>query len=320
MAATTTPSIVPSVAPSISTHSLEGVGPLDRKQTLRELHLAREAGRSMPMLTCYDYTSARLMQSLGIPLLLVGDSAAMTILGHPSTVHAEQRFLDELAKGVRRGAPLAYLVVDMAFGSYHASADDAVRTVARTIRRTGCDAVKLEVTRSHLPTVERLSEMGVAVWAHLGLRPQAAMISGYRAQGRTADEAVEIVRAAEAFEGAGAAAILLEAVPAEVGQAVVDAVKAPVIGCGAGPGPMAHVVVIQDLLAQTDVHPRFVPDMGQGLSLREAIRRWAVAVRSGDYPAPRHCYEMPPTEVGRLKQLLRGRVSLPAAPQPGTHG
>lgn len=305
MAAATPPTVPPPVAPSISAHAVEGVEPLDRRQTLRELHTARAAGRSLPMLTCYDYTSARLMQSLGIPLLLVGDSAAMTMLGHPSTVHAEQRFLDELAGGVRRGAPLAYLVVDMAFGSYHASPDAAVRAVARTIRRTGCDAVKLEVTPAHLPIVARLAEMGVGVWAHLGLRPQAAMVSGYRAQGRTADEAVKIVRTATAFEHAGAVAILLEAVPAEVGQAVVDAVKVPVIGCGAGPAPMAHVVVIQDLLAETEVHPRFVPDIGQNLSLREAVRRWAVAVRSGNYPARQHCYDMPPDEADRLRQLLR---------------
>lgn len=260
------------------------------------------------MLTCYDYTSAVLMQSLGLPLLLVGDSASMTILGHPSTVHVEQRFINELAGGVRRGAPLAYLVVDMAFGSYHGSMDSAVDAVAGTIRGTACDAVKLEVAPSHVSLVRRLADMGVGVWAHLGLRPQAAQVSGYRAQGRTAEEALDIIRSARGFAEAGAVAILLEAVPAEVGKAVVEAVEVPVIGCGAGPGPMAHVVVIQDLLGQSGVHPRFVPSIAgdvPDLSLRQAVRRWAEMVRHAEYPAAEHCYDMPPAEADRLRQLLK---------------
>jgi 3-methyl-2-oxobutanoate hydroxymethyltransferase len=283
-------------------------GPLVKKITLRDLEAARQARRALPMLTCYDFTTATVMQQAGIPLLLVGDTAAVVILGHESTVHIRQPILQELTAAVRRGAPLAYLVADMPFGSYHADEGQAIENVCEMVRATGCDAVKLEVTQRQAGLVQRLADAGVAIWAHLGLRPQSAQRMGYRTQGRAAAEAHQIVADARQMVQSGAAAILLEAIPPEVGQAVVEAVEVPVIGCGAGPAPMGHVVVLQDLLGQTPHRPRFVPEFAGELSLQQAVEQYAKMVVSGSYPGREHCYEMAPGESEQfLKEARRPR-------------
>ena len=276
-------------------------GPLTRKVTPRDLADARAGTRAkLAMLTCYDFTTASVMQAAGVPLLLVGDSAAMTILGHDATTAIRQPFLQELTAAVRRGAPLAYLLADMPFGSYHGEAGAAVGNVCEMVRTTGCDAVKLEVTARQWPLIERLADAGVAAWAHLGLRPQAAQLSGYRTQGRTAESAAEIVDAAGELADAGAAVILLEAVPPPVAEAVVAAVEVPVIGCGAGAACAGHVVVWQDLLGLSSRRPRFVPDLGPDPSPRGAAVAWRELVESGRYPAPEHDYAMLDGEAVKL--------------------
>ena len=268
-------------------------GPLAERVTPRDLAAARRGERPpMAMLTCYDATTAALLQNIGIPLLLVGDTAAVTILGHDSTVAVRQPFLQELAAGVRRGAPLAYLVADMPFGSYHGDAGRAVEHVCEMVRATGCDAVKMEVTAVQGPLVATLADAGVAVWAHLGLRPQAAQLTGYRTQGRDADSARAIVDDARLMARSGATAVLLEAVPPEVAEAVVAAVDVPVIGCGAGPACAGHVVVWHDLLGLTPRRPRFVPDLGEDPSPRGAAVAWRGMVESRAYPAAEHVYAM----------------------------
>src|SRR4051812_24336971 len=178
---------------------------LTRKWTLQDLRTARRDGTKVPMLTCYDYTNARLMHAAGVPALLVGDSAANVILGHPTTLPVSLNFLIELTAAVRRGATNALLVGDMPFGSYHGSLDRGVRNVCRMIRKTACDMVKIEVAESQLPLVRALADAGVAVMAHLGLRPQAiGLLGSYRYQGRTAEEAGAIVDLAVKMEKAGA--------------------------------------------------------------------------------------------------------------------
>src|SRR3954462_15043121 len=147
--------------------------PLRRKFTLTDLRAARTGGPKVAMLTCYDYTTAGLMQAAGVPALLVGDSAANVILGHPTTLPVSLNFLIELTAAVRRGAPDALLVGDMPFGSYHGSLDRGVRNVRRMIRKTGCDIVKIEAAESQLPLVRALADAGVAIMGHVGLRPQS---------------------------------------------------------------------------------------------------------------------------------------------------
>ena len=262
--------------------------------TMNDLRMARKTGKRVSMLTCYDYTSARLLEAAGVQILLVGDSASGVILGHKSTLPITLDFLIELTAAVKRGAPNALVMGDLPFGSYQAGGAKAIDSACEMIKRSQCDAVKLEVTEFHLDMVKALSQAGVAVVAHLGLRPQAVgLMGGYKFQGRTVDEANHIVKQAMSFAHAGAAAILLEAVPAEVGQKVVDETDVPVIGCGAGPACHAHVVVLQDLLRQTPRQPKFVPHIELSASLTETAARYVKMIETGEYPAAAHGYAMP---------------------------
>ena len=268
--------------------------PTPAKFTLQDLREARTAGRKVPMLTCYDYSTARIMQEAGVPMLLVGDSAASVILGHPTTLPIRLPFLIELTAAVRRGAPAAFVLADMPFGSYHASLAQGIRNVTRMVQLTGCDCVKLEVTDSHARLVRRLADMGVAVMAHLGLRPQSVgVLGGYTTQGRTMQDAQAILDQARRFEDAGAVAILLEAVPPETSQQVVEGIGLPVIGCGAGPACHGHVVVTHDALGMTAHRPRFVPELGDVAgAMRKAFALYVKMVQEGQYPAPQHTYKM----------------------------
>jgi 3-methyl-2-oxobutanoate hydroxymethyltransferase len=276
--------------------------PLKRKFTLNDLRRAREGGAKVAMLTCYDYTTARLMQEAGVPALLVGDSAGNVVLGYPTTLPVSLAFMIEITAAVRRGAPLAFLVADMPFGSYQGSVARGVRNVVRMVQRTDCDCVKLEVAEAHLELVRELASAGVAVMAHLGLRPQSVgVIGGYRTQGRTAYEAQEIVALSLQMQRAGAAALLLEAVPAEVGKAVVEATSVPVIGCGAGPSCHGHVFVTHDAVGLSPSRPRFAPQLGDlATPAKAAFAEYVKQVDSGEYPAPENQYEMSPEERAKF--------------------
>lgn len=288
---------------NVSTITLMPVAPLQAKFTLNDLRAARRTGAKIPMLTCYDFTTARLMQEAGVPALLVGDSAANVILGHDSTLPVSLAFMIEIAAAVRRGAPRALLIADLPFGSYQASAAQGVRSACRMIKQSGCDCVKLEAGPGSVELVRRLAGAGVATVAHLGLRPQSVgLLGGYRFQGRTAPEAQDIVALALQMELAGAAAILLEAVPPEVAKAVVEQTRVPIIGCGAGPECHSCVIVTQDGLGMTPRPPKFVPQLGDLAGpLKQAFAAYASAVMSGQYPAAEHNYAMPPEELAKFR-------------------
>lgn len=270
--------------------------------TLNDLRQARTLKKPQAMLTCYDYTTARHLDEAGVPMLLVGDSASNVILGHPSTLPVSLDFMIELTAAVRRGARRALVMADMPFGSYQQSDAQGVRNVLRMVKETNCDCVKIEAGVFSVSLIERLSDAGVAVVAHLGLRPQAVgLMGGYRYQGRTAKEADQIVRLSQTMVRAGASALLLEAVPPPVSQKVVNVTEVPVIGCGAGPACHAHVVVLQDLLGLTPHRPRFVPVMEKG-SLQDMVRQFVRQVESGAYPDSSHQYEMPPAEQDKFEK------------------
>lgn len=279
---------------------------LAEKFTLSHLRQARQTGQRIPMLTCYDFLTARLMQEAGVPMLLVGDSAANVILGHETTLPVSLDFMIDITAAVRRGAPLSLLVADMPFGSYHASTAQGVENVCRMVQRTDCDIVKIEAGHTHIDLVRTLADAGVAVMAHLGLRPQAVgVLGGYRYQGRTVAEASDIVALSLLMEKAGAAAVLLEAVPPEVANAVSRLTTLPVVGCGAGPGCHACVIVTQDGLGLTGRQPRFVPQLADlATPLREAFVRYVSQVTSGQYPAAEHNYVMPPEEKAKFETWI----------------
>ena len=284
--------------------------PLSRKFTLNDLRNARNTGKKIPMLTCYDYSTARVMEQAGVPTLLVGDSAANVILGYETTLPVSLEFLAELAAAVRRGAPNALVIADMPFGSYQGSVARGVRNTCRMVQLSGCDCVKIEAAESQLRLIKELSDAGVAVIAHLGLRPQAVgVMGGYKFQGRTADEAHGIVSLSRRMERAGAVAVLLEAVPPEVAEAAVAALSIPVIGCGAGPACHAHVVVMHDSLLLTDRAPKFAPILGDlSNAMRTYFSDYVRLVEDGRYPASEHNYNMPADE----REKFVGRTSTPS--------
>lgn len=273
----------------------------DRRITLRDWRKWAEAGQRFAMLTCYDATTAKWLWRGGVTSFLVGDTAAQLILGHDSTLPAKMPFMLELTAAVRRGAPEALVMADMPFGSYQADEAEAVRNAIAFMQDAGADCVKLEVDGSHATLVEKLSQAGVPVVAHLGSRPQQVRLDGgYKSAGRTAREADVLVDTAQLMIAMGATALLVEAVPDGVSERIVakarhprSGERVPVVGCGAGPGCDGHVVVLQDLLGQSDWQPPFAPPMAQlGEAIRDAARQWCDQVERGRYLADGGVYQM----------------------------
>jgi len=239
--------------------------------------------RTFAALTCYDATTARWFERAGVPVLLVGDTAAEVILGHPNTLHAPLDFLVTLTAAVKRGAPRCLVMADMPFMSYQAGEDEAVKNAGRFMTEGHADVVKLEVDASFAPLVARMTRAGIPVVAHIGSRPQhAKQVGGYAAAGKTADEALRIIADADAMLAAGATMLLVEATPVEVTEEVVRRSRVPVIGCGAGPVCHGQVVVTHDLLGLTERQPPFaLPIVPLGKALSEMADTWKDRVRSG---------------------------------------
>ena len=263
-----------------------------RRITMRDLAQATEEGRKWPMITTYDAMSARIFDEAGIPALLVGDSAAMVVYGYDSTLPVSVDDLLPLVKAVVRGSSRSMVIADMPFGSYQASASQALETAAAFMKDGGAHAVKLEGGQAMLPQIETLANAGVPVIGHLGLTPQSVnLLGGYRVQGR--GESGEILmRDAKAMEASGASAIVLEAVPSELAARVTAMLSIPTIGIGAGPDTDAQVIVWQDLLGMSaGPLPRFVKQYADLRSIMsEGVQQWAADVVSGAYPAPEHAY------------------------------
>jgi 3-methyl-2-oxobutanoate hydroxymethyltransferase len=274
--------------------------------TLNDFRAAAAADQKLAMLTCYDYTMAKLLTKAGVKMLLVGDSAANVVLGHDSTIPVTQDFLCTLAQAVRRGAPDALVMVDMPFGSCLSTSSGA-KNVAEMVKLSGCDCVKIETTRGHLGLIQRLADAGIAVFAHLGLTPQSVgLMGGYKTQGRSAMEAYAIADLAGDAVNAGAAGLLLEAVPPEVSELITQQLDVPVIGCGAGPACHAHVVVVNDILGLSDFVPKFAPQLGDvAAPIVSAAAKYVKDIETGKYPSKNHMYQMPTDESRTLKVEAR---------------
>ncbi len=257
--------------------------------TLRTIRRFVAQNRKFACLTCYDATTARWLERAGVPVLLVGDTAAEMILGYPGTIHAPLDFLITITAAVRRGAPDTFVMGDMPFMSYQANEADALLNAGRFLTEGMADAVKLEVDRSWAGLIEKMARAGIPVVAHIGSRPQLSKRrGGYRSVGRTAAQARQLVADAVAMEAAGATMLLIEATPAEVSQHIVQKTSVPVIGCGAGPACHGQIVVTQDLLGLTDWQPSFARPISRlGEELVAAARRWANMVHAselGEHP------------------------------------
>ncbi|MFL5883496.1 MAG: 3-methyl-2-oxobutanoate hydroxymethyltransferase [Thermoleophilaceae bacterium] len=277
--------------------------------TLSKLAEKKALGEPIVMVTAYDYPSAQVAEAAGVDLVLVGDSGAMTVLGYPSTVPVSVEEMLMLAGAARRGLTTPFLVGDLPFGSYEASNEKAIATAQRFVKEAGCDAVKLERGGSSVERAKAIVDAGIPVMGHVGLTPQTATaLGGYRSQGRTAERAMEVARDALALQEAGCFAIVFEAVPSELTEAIMPQIEIPVIGIGAGPAADGQVLVFHDLLGIYDGHAaRFVKRYGDvRKAMIDGVTAYAADVRERRYPERQHGYEMAPDEVSRLKDVLAG--------------
>ena len=279
------------------------------KTTLTELAEKKAAGERIVMVTAYDYPTARLADEAGLDLVLVGDSAAMTVLGHDSTVPATMDEMVMLTRAAARGASRPLLIADMPFGSFQVSDEDALRNAIRFVKEAGADAVKLEGAGTSLSRVRTIVAAGVPVMGHIGLTPQSAtMLGGLRAQGRTATAALQLLDAARSLEAEGCFAVVLEAVPAQVAGRITEALSVPTIGIGSGPECDGQVLVLHDLVGLYHGRSgRFVKRYADvGGTIRDALERFAADVRGGAFPAEEHTYSIPQDELALFEAGVSG--------------
>jgi 3-methyl-2-oxobutanoate hydroxymethyltransferase len=269
------------------------------KLPLPELREMKRRGEKIVMVTAYDAPSGRLADAAGVDLILVGDSSGMVVHGRESTVAVSLDEIVFMTQWVTRGAKRPLVIADMPFGSYEVSDEQAVSNAVRLVKEGGADAVKLERGGTSISRAKAVASAGVPVMGHVGLTPQTAtVLGGFKAQGRTAEQARRLVDEALALEAAGCFSVVLEAVPAPVAKAVTEALAVPTIGIGAGADCDGQVLVWHDMLGYYEGHaPRFVKryaDLGEVIV--EALGRYAEDVRSGAFPEEQHTYAMPEEE------------------------
>ncbi|MEA2477045.1 MAG: 3-methyl-2-oxobutanoate hydroxymethyltransferase [Actinomycetota bacterium] len=261
--------------------------------TTRDIRAFKERGERFPMLTAYDALSARLLDEAGIPMLLVGDTLGMVMLGYDDTIPVTMEEMLHHMKAVRRGAKNALVVGDLPFMSYQASDEEGFRNAGRFLKEGGANAVKLEGGARVIELVSRLTDAGIPVMGHLGLTPQSVnQIGGFRVQGRSEEQANQIVADAKDLEAAGIFALVLEAVPSELAAQVTASLQVPTIGIGAGPNCDGQVLVFHDFLGiGSQYMPKFVKRYAQlGDEITAAAKAFAREVVSGEYPDPDHTY------------------------------
>jgi 3-methyl-2-oxobutanoate hydroxymethyltransferase len=279
-----------------------------RPMTLPRLFDKREAREPIVMVTAYDFPSARAAERAGVDIVLVGDSAANTVLGYDTTVPVSVDELLMLAAAVRRGLRTPLLVGDLPFGSYEISDEQAIATAQRFVKEAGCDAVKLEGAGVSADRARAIVRAGIPVMGHVGLTPQTATaLGGWRAQGRTAGRALDVARDALALEEAGCFSLVFEAIPAAVATEIAARLHVPVIGIGAGSGVDGQVLVFHDLLGIREGHgARFVKRYADLLDeMVEGVLAFATDVRSHAYPAPEHEYSIDPDELAAFRAGLQ---------------
>lgn len=278
--------------------------------TLGDVTAKKAAAEPIVMVTAYDHPGAQIAEAAGVDMVLVGDSAAMTVLGYDSTVSITVDEMIMLTAAVRRGLSGPLLVGDLPFGSYEASDDIAIATAQRFVKEGGCDLVKVERGGTTVDRAHAIVAAGIPVVGHVGLTPQTATaLGGYRAQGRAADDALAVIDDALALQAAGCSLLVVEAVPAEVTAALMPLLDIPVIGIGAGPDADGQVLVLHDLLGiYGGSTARFVKRYADlRAAAIDGVRQYADEVRDRTYPASEHTYAMAQGESERLQELLTSR-------------
>jgi 3-methyl-2-oxobutanoate hydroxymethyltransferase len=264
-------------------------------------------GEPIVMVTAYDYPSAMVAEEAGVDIVLVGDSAAMVVLGYPGTEAVTMEEMVVLGKAVRRGLKTPLMVGDMPMGSYESSNELAVQNAQRLIKETGCQTVKLEAGGIAVERARAIVRSGIPVMGHVGLTPQTATaLGGYKAQGKTAKDAIALCEDALALQSVGCFAIVIEAVPAAITEAIVAKLDVPTIGIGAGPSTSGQVLVFHDLLGITTGHmAKFVKRYANvHETMVEAVEQYGDEVRSRHFPEPDHVYSVEPAELDEFRRYL----------------
>jgi 3-methyl-2-oxobutanoate hydroxymethyltransferase len=287
------------------------VPPAERlPMTLPRLHEKKRLGDPIVMVTAYDYPSARAAEFAGVDLVLVGDSAATTVLGFSATTPVELTDMLVLARAARRGLRTPLLIGDLPFGSYEVSDEQAVTTAMRMVKEAGCDCVKLEGGgETSVSRARAIVSAGIPVMGHVGLTPQTSTaLGGWKAQGRTAGAAARIGHEALALQDAGCFAIVFEAIPSAVSEELMPLIDVPVIGIGAGPATDGQVLVFHDLLGIRDgLGPRFVKRYANlQQEMNDGVAAYAEDVRTRRYPGPEHTYKIDEGELAELRSTLSG--------------
>lgn len=282
--------------------------PSDRRpMSLPRLAEMKQNGEPIAMVTAYDFPSASVAEEAGVDIVLVGDSAANVVLGYPGTEMVSLEEMLVLGKAVRRGLKTPLMIGDMPMGSYEASDELAILSAQRLVKETGCQCVKLEAGGIAAERARAIVQSGIPVMGHIGLTPQTATaLGGYKAQGKTASAAIRLYEDALALQAAGCFAIVIEAVPAAITEALVGKLDVVTIGIGAGPSTAGQVLVFHDLLGITTGHvAKFVKRYADVHdSMVDAVRRYGEEVRTRHFPEPDHVYSVEPAELAEFRRFL----------------
>jgi len=281
------------------------------KKTVLDFREMKRKGDKITFLTAYDFPMASFCEKADMDMILVGDSAAMVVHGLPGTVPITMDQMIQHSQAVRRGAPATFVIGDMPFLSYQVSREGAIENAGRFFKEAGVDAIKLEGGRRVIKQIEGIGESGMSVMGHIGLTPQSSgQLGGFRAQGRTADAARELIEDALAIEKAGAFALLVEAVPPEVARIITDMLGIPVLGIGAGMYTDGQLLIIGDMLGYFEAFtPKFVKKYANlAETIEKAMREFGEDVKRNKFPEEKHCYRMLDGEYENLQALLRKTV------------
>lgn len=272
--------------------------------TIADIKAMKQRGEKIAMLTAYDYAIAKLIDEVGTPLILVGDSLGMVMLGYESTIPVTMAEMLHHTKAVVRGTKHALIIGDMPFMTYNISVEDALRNAARFIQEGGAQAVKLEGGETVAETVSRLVACGIPVQGHIGLTPQSInQLGGYKVIGKTPEVAIRLLNDARSLEQAGVFSIVLEAVPAQLSKLITERVSVPTIGIGAGKHCDGQVQVISDLLGlYTDFVPKHAKQYTKlSVSINKAVTDYISEVKSGDFPTPQQSFDMDESVLSQIE-------------------